>query len=522
MKHLSIILLVFVLLYACSDNVTESTKPAEDIDNLIRNAGIINESVVEKNEKINERTLKVEENDKKWNVKETTWSLAKNLDKNIIPFNPNANTLWPGALVQGKDVPDGILNSLGDNLPRTSITITAKSGDKLFGSEEIDKPSNATTSQALSDILKGVSGNTTANMIFKQKISYSREQACMELGLSAKWLMGTGFESSFSTEHNSERKDIFIFFKQAYYTVSVNEPSRPSDYFGNDISIEDLEYKVNSNNPLCYVASVTYGRLLIVRMTYRGEKSAKDVEAALTGAFSGIISGGGGYSSNKIIEESEFSGIILGGSAGGAAKALTGSSVQSVLSFINEEANYSSASPGYPISYTVKNLADNSIVKLGETTEFTEREYSISYEDYCSFNFIFSHFDVIDDGNMFVDGDFFYKIEIQDNKGNTLLDVNGDLAKIETKRNESQKAGSGERLEIVKQIYGVLLKKDYGVQFSVFVTVWDKFSSGNDKQAVCSGIKYPYPWNNIPTEWYTLDMSTDDYDIDLIYRIEVQ
>lgn len=49
----------------------------------------------------------------------------------------------------GKDVPNGILNTIGDNIPRKPISITVKSGDQYWGNVKLDNPSNYTYSKSI-------------------------------------------------------------------------------------------------------------------------------------------------------------------------------------------------------------------------------------------------------------------------------------------------------------------------------------------------------------------------------------
>ncbi len=485
-SSLTVLLLISsIILYSCTENPTDTTKPSADIDALVRDAGTKNTSLVEKKVQTAQTTETITENGKKYELKKTSWSLAKNLDNNIIPFNPNANTLWAGAIVQGNEVPNGILNSIGDNIPRTPITITAKSGDKLFGNATIENPSNAKYSSSLSTVLKTVTGNSVANMIFQKQEAYSKEQASMELGMSAKWFVGSA-SGNFNTANSSTEKNIYIFFKQEYYTVSVNEPSKPSDYFASTVDINDLKSKVSTGNPLCYVASVTYGRLLMAKMTYKGEKSMDDVKTAVTGAF-GVANGKGNYNKNSDVEKSTFDGIILGGSAGGAAKALTGASIQSIVDFINEEANYSADSPGYPISYTVKNLADNSIVKLGETTDYTVNEYTESSDNFQNFSLHIEGFYVINDCEPIGNGDFYYNLNVVDQDNKSL--INGGIS---VPTNQTIPAGDAAWVS-VKRDYDFKLNKSSGANFRVVGKISEDNSLVSDTD-VPFDKAFSFPW----------------------------
>lgn len=505
-----VLILVLIIFSSCSEEAVSPNKPVSDINELILKYGTLNTSVNEKFEILNQNTKTIEENGKKWQLKETKHSFAKNLDKEILPFNTNANSLWAGSLAQGREVPNGNLNTLGDNVSRTPITITVKSGDKLFGSSEISKPNNANYSSSLSNILKNVSGITSANMIYKQSIAHETQQSMMNMGVSYKWL-GAGLDANFKIENNSYKKEILIYFKQEYYTVSVNEPSKPSDYFGDNINLDDLKFKIGDGNPLCFVSSVTYGRLLIAKMTYTGSESVTEVDAALKGALKLLGEGKGEYVKNNITEKSTFKGIILGGSAGGAAKALTGSSIESISDFIKEEANYSANSPGYPISYTVKNILDNSTVKLGETTEYTSKEYTESEENYQSFDIQLKGFYVKNDCEPFGDGDFYYNLDIL-NKDNELL-ISSTIA---IPRNQTIKAGNGKLIEF---------KGNSNHDFKLFNVKGEKFiikGKISEKNTAVSDIElsfnksFNFPWSDSEiNNGYTLNGVDDLYGLEI-------
>lgn len=493
---------------SCSDSSTGPTKPAKDIDELVRNAGKLDKSVVKKDDIIEEKPLQVvEEDGKKWNLKQTTRSLAENLGDGI-PFNVNANTLWAGSLVQGKDLPNGVLSSLGDNIDRNKITITVNSGAGLLGSKEIVKPSNSTYSAALQDILNNNNTKITAKQSFSLEYAYSEKQALMKLGISANWL-GGGLSSQFSTEEKATQKSIFLMFKQTYFTVSTTEPTKPSDFFGDNIKTDDLSYYVNQNNPLCYVSSVDYGRIILVKMTYQENISSTELKAKVNQTFMGFNAGANGeYVSKFTDSKATFQGLILGGSAGGAAKALTAKNFQGIVELINQEAEYTINTPPYPISYVVKNLADNSTVKLGETTEYTVKEYSENSENYQNFKIYLYGFiinkDCDDDGTR---GDFFYEFDVVDKNDRTL--IGGKKYNTEEINKED-----GERIEIKETTKTFTLPNTKDSYFKVKGFLYDKDVFGNEKMGDFE-IIFNYPWNendlkNDPSNpyYYKKDLSS--------------
>jgi thiol-activated cytolysin len=492
MKQLTTLLTLMAMLIAigCSESGTDPSKTAKDIDELVRNAGIIDKSVQHSTIEGETKDTVVNDYGKKWNLKETKWNIARNLGEAILPFGKNANTMWAGALVQGKEVPNGILNSLGDDIPRAPITITVNSGSGHFGSAEIEKPTNATYSKALDDILKNNVTKATAQQTLTVKYAYSKEQACMEMGFSANWIAGQ-FNSNFETTNTAERKSVYLLFKQVYYTVSVNEPSRPSNYFADNAKPDDISYYLESGYPMCYVSSVDYGRIILVKMTYEGNIKTTELEADVQAAF-GKYEAHGSYNTDKLVGKTTFQGLILGGTGGGAARALTSEnrSLDGIISLIKDEAEYIPDIQAYPISYTVKNLADNSIVKLGETTEYTVKEYTESDENYQDFKVTFEGFWVITDCEPVGVGNFYYDIYMIDNEGNNLLS-----GSINVPKEQTIPAGNNNWVYIKgKKEHSFKLSKNKSSYFTVFGTI-SEYNNIVDDIELDFDQRFNFPWN---------------------------
>lgn len=65
-------------------------------------------------------TEHITEGNIKYNIESETVKLAAQFES-MVAFNPNTQGLWPGCVVQGKDLPDGILTPI--NFPRNSISL---------------------------------------------------------------------------------------------------------------------------------------------------------------------------------------------------------------------------------------------------------------------------------------------------------------------------------------------------------------------------------------------------------------
>jgi thiol-activated cytolysin len=173
---------------------------------------------------------------------------------------------------------------------------------------------------------------------------------------------------------------VVAFFKQVFYTVSMDTPRYPSEVFSKDLTVKSLGRVVSNEAPPAYVRSVDYGRILMVRMDTTGLTAKADA----IGAFKQAIEGGEveGYAKAKyeqINRKSTFSAVVLGGGTSGIVKfAATEDGVKNLKAFIEEGVSYTKSNPGIPVSYNVAFLNNNKMATIGLSTNYTERE-SIEY-----------------------------------------------------------------------------------------------------------------------------------------------
>lgn len=509
---LAFLLILFLFVAACTDNTTDVVKPAGDINELVHNAGelpAMPQGLLR--EEIGTLTESETENGNQWISNSKKIRLSNKFDE-VIALNAAYNdALYPGALVQGKDIVDGKLTPIGD-FAREPITLTINNS-----SEQIVNPNKATVEEGIGRLVKKA-GPSPANILYLKEEMYSADQAFLELGLSVGWLTGS-ISTKFQKEKSVEKNSIILYFKQIYYTVSVNSPSTPADMFAPNVSVADLQQRIYPGNPACYISQVQYGRVILVKITSTQTMDA--MASALEAAWM-FVGTEGKFDKNQIKFNCSVEAIVLGGSASGAANAVTSGSIDDINRLIKDEAVYSPGRPAYPIAYTIRYLSNSSPVKLGSTIEYTERNWQLNADVLQRFDLYFSQFDIVDDGNIFTDGDFYYTITVTDSQGKTLKDVQGDDAVIELFREEAKEVGSGGQLPINKQLYGVTVRKKEGESFTVHAKLMDRYSFADDVEAGQQGYKFAYPWSTMSQDWQSmlLKPSEGSYKTNLVFRIE--
>ena len=298
----------------------------------------------------------------------TPYSLTENPEK-IVTLDPDANVLWLGALLQGKGYKDGI-GSLAE-LPireRAPLTISV---DLLTDNNMrvVENPSLGTVNQAIGDIIAAAAGadnRAGSSVAFSQERMYSVNQASLAMGLSAGY-MSVSVKASLGASRTAAERTITAYFVQKMFTASVELPNNPMDFFSDEFTEGELAEqraagRIGSDNLPVYVSSITYGRILMFSFTSRS--SITDIRAALSASFSSLAGASIEARYLDILNEAQISVVTVGGEGRNATALIQNGQLRD---YFNEESALTSARP---ISYTVRNLGDNSIARVSETTEY--------------------------------------------------------------------------------------------------------------------------------------------------------
>ncbi|MBC7754283.1 MAG: thiol-activated cytolysin family protein [Moraxellaceae bacterium] len=303
------------------------------------------------------------------------FDLTKTPEK-IVMQDPAAGVLYPGALIQG----EGYLQGPGGlrELPirKRSPMIIATDLVQNQNAVEMKTVNYATYAEAHSKLLAAASKNefkSIGRAMFTQIEASRSEQAALDLGFSVKY-MGSSLSGDMQSKSSTNENVFMVVFEQNAYTVSAVIPATPAGFFSSDFTPADLKTQealgnISVKNPPLYVSSVTYGRMLIYTVTSKASKS--DIQGALNASYKnpGLkvdIKLKAKY--QKILNDSKVKIIFFGGD-----------NAPSVAMIKNGDINdYFSKTPSLdsfvPMSYVLRNLKDNSIAKVSETTKYSTQE----------------------------------------------------------------------------------------------------------------------------------------------------
>ncbi|MEL6823849.1 MAG: thiol-activated cytolysin family protein [Calditrichota bacterium] len=213
--------------------------------------------------------------------------------------------------------------------------------------------------------------------MFEFTTAYSSEQLSLDVGLNVAWAGGE-VNSQFDFFTNEQKWVTMAVYKQGFYTVDFTTPTSPEVVFAENVDLVDVQNTLTGADAPAYVSSVTYGRIIMMRMETNTsiQTIGADVESALKYAAGVDVDGSLESEYQRILNNSSLEVVTIGGNASVASRLVTLNGTEGQLETVIQDTNavYSINNPGVPIAYSVFHLKDNSLAKLGYTTDYTATE----------------------------------------------------------------------------------------------------------------------------------------------------
>jgi len=305
----------------------------------------------------------------------TPYTLA-DTPEDIVIYDPDRSVLYPGAFVQGKSYVVGSIDALTipERVPlRISIPDIANPNGSNFRTVT---PNQAEVDDARGDIVGNAVQDglaTPSSIDFKMETYHSESQFALAAQVSGNYLGFSGSASG-SIDRNASETTIAVQFTQRMYTVAVERPaSDPASFFSEDFTAAKLEAlrsrgQIGPNNLPVYVSEVVYGRMMMFTLT--STETESDIRATLQAAYDGIggsVQGSLSARQQSLLQNSKVAITSYGGQAEATLAMIKSGNW---ADYFTENAPLSSASP---LSYTFRNVGDNSIAAVTEATNYDIR-----------------------------------------------------------------------------------------------------------------------------------------------------
>ncbi len=271
-------------------------------------------------------------------------------------FNPNAENIWPGNLLQGKTLSSNSPSSINVDRAGGTVSYNLINGNPVSASS-VDQVKKSSIQIAMNEIIANDPDIVPANFQLDVEEIYSEEQMALELGVSYEsYNINASADLAFSSDKEYNR--VLVKLTQEYYTMSMDQINGLDDIFAPDVTGDDLAPYVQADNPATFISSVTYGRIFY--MMVESTSSISELKARIEGTYNGFrgkLEGEVEYSQYNSLKEVKTKIIAYGGSAE-SAFSLTGVvDINTIGETLAESTNIAEA---LPLSYVVKSVLEPS------------------------------------------------------------------------------------------------------------------------------------------------------------------
>lgn len=377
------LLLVTALVAACGEDAPDIVEPPVDevaeVNELVTSLGTWEDFA---KPKVEEDIAKGDASIVEEIVGQTTYqctveprSLTTTPDQ-IVMYEPNDAIMWVGNLLQG----DSYVGGQG-SFEELSIRQRAPlkiSIDLLTGNNFaiVDNPSLTSVRAAIGELIQRA---TDAGHRSGSSITYdswrlsSTVEAIQRAGLSANFMYSgvpveLGAEAGW--ELDASMTGVFAHFTQKMFTISIELPQSPSDFFSDELTPALLQQQVDAgnigpNNLPVYIASITYGRTLSYTL-FSADTESK-LHAAVRASMDGLGSAEIESGLHTTLSSDRLRATAIGGEGQNVIDMIRDGELSS---YFTTDAPLTSAKP---LSYQLNFLGNNSIAKISETTEYDLR-----------------------------------------------------------------------------------------------------------------------------------------------------
>jgi hypothetical protein len=306
--------------------------------------------------------------------------------QDIMAPGLEADTLYPGALLQGRGVAEGRFDSL--RLARAPITLTTTM-NIAEPSITVDNPSSATMRDAIATLLRrgdsrtGAIDVTSGTVLMRTVEAFSFAQSLNQVGISTAYAGPVGSlqaDFNYGSGRQANAHSVMVVLVQPLLRVSFSEDglAAPADLLADSVTLADIDAeraagRLGDDNVPVYVKSVTYGRVMMYTLTSTNVSSYSELGAAVEASYKGFT-GSGEYTQaqRNIIANSQHTLISFGGPQDAAVAAI----VELARYFVPME-----PTQAVPISYELRDLRGN-VAAVGDVTRYRRRDCGRRAIDY--------------------------------------------------------------------------------------------------------------------------------------------
>lgn len=299
--------------------------------------------------------------------------------EDLTNFGLDDDIFWPGALLKvgiaGTPKQNSIMPLRLDRAPMTLSLNTEGATGITYEPQVVQVPSLSSSRAAVNKMVQQtqVPG---AQMSLKLAAQMTEVKSTNDLSIALNVdvkSMPVNVKNNFEMNMNSYQTNAILMLKQIYYTVDMDSPISPSRLFDSSVSSSDFQNSVEPGEVPAYVASVTYGRIVIVQIS--STMSYMDLQNKLNLDVNTMFVNVGTeleLAIKNMSETTTMNYFIYGGSVAGNQTVLNQTEMSNIVKALNEDYDPTKM-VGVPISYKFRYL-DGSICKVSAVNEYVTQK----------------------------------------------------------------------------------------------------------------------------------------------------
>lgn len=360
----------FLLLTACAFALSFASckkdaapTPKASFEEVLKNGGDFETFGNHKN-LINSSTSSVPVDSGSWMCTSNTWDVLQG-NQDFPLYDPNVSVVYPGSLLQGASLNNGTPDVIAVKRGPGTVSIDIVNGSNAVF-VDLPEVKKSLITQALNDIIDNNNEVLPSRFNFSQEEIKSKEELALKMGVNVEVAPVTiGIDFQLSNVDNLSH--YLVTLKQSFYTMSYDIPTQYDDFFDPSVTPADLAKYVYDGNPACYVSDVTYGRVFYLLI--ESSSSIDKIKTAVNVSFSNAPIDGTMEATNlSTLDSLSVKVLALGGTVANTFAAVSASQLSSLTTMLAKAANIEA---GVPLSYVVRTVYNNKLVKNKIDLEYT-------------------------------------------------------------------------------------------------------------------------------------------------------
>jgi len=313
-----------------------------------------------------------EERDDQYKYTVDKHHVVDNIDS-IYYLGLNDDIIWPGSLIRGDTAHDFLYTPISTRRAPVTLSVSLESvscAGEL--TKQVNDPKLSTIRTGIRDLLQAARNDCTT-IPAKVHFSYQRvyNESHLNLFVKANVKYGAGdLDTKFTWDSQTKKTKMMAKYQQIYYSVDIDTPTSPAAFFNpSATTVGELAAAMPTGSRPLYVASVSYGMMAL--MFIESNYSEQTMNATLNASYSGVldVEVETGVTAQKAMEDSTISIVVYGGSTLGLGELETG--LPGFLKVIHASMNAGPDSPGVPLVYKFRHLADNTLALVTLMSDYS-------------------------------------------------------------------------------------------------------------------------------------------------------